>query len=392
MQLGMKNKLYPTSRDKALLSAHFGCARKVYNVFLEKTWAQYEETGKTPSYYDMGVQLTQLKHEDEYQYLNDVPAVALRSALYDLSRAFTNLMQGRARAPKHRSRFDRQHVRYEAADIQDGWVRIPKIGWIRFRGESDGREWNSKEIVVSLDVDGTYWMSYRYDVELPHQDEPTESTTIGIDLGIKDMVATSDGRKINPDDIIPNFTALDQRLESRVRKYQRKMARQIKGSRRRARTKQLLARAYSRLARFRRYVLHLMSALLTKTHIVIEDLHVKGMFKLRSLAPKLQRLGLGEFLRQLKYKAPLNGKHCLEVSRWFPSSKLCWDCGSINHALTLADRQWTCSCGAVHDRDYNAASNIKWEGLRQRAEDLLVLAVTQPNTGRGRKTCSVAAG
>ena len=121
--------------------------------------------------------------------------------------------------------------------------------------------------------------------------------------------------------MIPNFTALDQRLESKVKRYQRKMARQVKGSRRRNRTRRLLARAYSRLARFRRYVMHLMSAMLTKTHIVVEDLHVKGMMKLRSLAPKLQRLGLGEFLRQLRYKAPLNGKHCLTVSRWFPRLK-----------------------------------------------------------------------
>ena len=315
----------------------------------------------------------------------------MRSALYDLSRAFTNLKQGRALAPNHRSRFDRQHVRYEGADVQNGWVRVPRVGWIRFRGEDDGSLWNGKEVAVSLDTDGTYWMSYRYDVEVPPQSEPTSEDTIGIDLGVKDMVVTSNGRKINPENIIPSFTALDHRLESRVKRYQRKMARQVEGSNRHKRTRRLLARAYSRLARFRRYVLHILSAMLSKTHIVVEDLHIKGMFKLRSLAPKLQRLGLGEFLRQLRYKAPLNGKHCLEVSRWFPSSKLCWDCGSLNHDLVLADREWTCSCGTVHDRDWNAASNIKHEGLRQRAEDLLVLAVGL-KPGRGHKTCSIAAG
>ena len=371
MQLSMKNKLYPTSHERQALSRHFGCARKVWNLILPWCWDVYEETGKTPSHFEMCKRLTALKQEREY--LQEASTTALQHTLGNLAKAFAGLKAGRTRKPKFKSRFNRQSLGYpQKCKIQNNHVRIPKIGWIRFRGESDGSEWNGKTVTVSLDTDGTYWMSYNYEVELPPKTEPTDQDTIGIDLGIKDFVVTSDGRKINPEDAVHHFSATDHRLESRVRKYQRKMARQVKGSRRRRRTMKLLARAYSKLARFRRYMLHILSATLTKTHVVVENLHIKGMFRLRNLSPKLQRLGLGEFLRQLRYKAPLNGKYCLEVGRWFPSSKLCWDCGSINHDLTLADREWTCLCGAVHDRDWNAASNVKHEGLRMWAEQQLM--------------------
>ena len=361
------------------MSMHFGCSRKVWNVFLDKCWQQYNETGKTPSHFDMCPMLTTLKQERQYRYLYEVSTNALQHTLGNLAKAFQNLKAGRARAPKYKSRFYRQSIGYpQGCKFEDGYVYLPKIGWIKFRGNTDGTEYNGKTVTVSLDRDGTYWVSFNYHPTPKKMKAISESNTLGLDMGVKDMVTKSTGMKVNADDVIEGFTIQDRLLESKVKKCQRKMARQQKGSRRRKRTRLLLAKAHSKLRRHRNYLLHIMShGWYRKYHLCIEDLNVKGMKGLRSLAPKLHRIGLGEFRRQLEYKAPLMGRRCIVIDRWFPSSKMCGSCGALNQNLTLSDRKWTCDCGAVHDRDVNAALNIKNEGLRMiRAEGMPVLGTT----------------
>ena len=374
--LAKKCRLYPTKQDRHLLSQHFGCSRKVWNVFLDKCWEQYSETGKTPSHFDMCSMLTESKQEDGYEFLNTAQASSLQHTLGNLARAFQNLKAGRARQPKYKSRFKRQSIGYpQGCKFEDGYVYLPKIGWIRFRGNTDGTEYNGKTVTVSFDRDGTYWVSFNYHPIQQKMNAVTESNTLGLDMGVKDMITKSTGMKVNADDVIQGFSIQDQRLECKVKRYQRKMSRQRKGSRRRKRTRLLLARAYSKLRRHRNFLLHIMShGWYRKYHLAIEDLNVKGMKGLRSIAAKLQKIGLGEFRRQLEYKAPLMGRRCIVIDRWFPSSKMCGNCGNLNKELTLADRTWTCDCGTTHDRDVNAALNIKNEGLRIiRAEGMLAL-------------------
>ena len=167
----------------------------------------------------MNRELTAIKQE--HPYLKEAFGQSLCHTLGNLAKAFTNLKAGRARAPKFKSRFSRQSIGYpQGCKMDNGRVYLPKAGWIRFRGQSDGSNWNGKTVTVSLDTDGSYWMSYNYEVQCPKPKPVLRKNTLGLDLGIKDMVATSHGRKLNPDDIIPNFTAHDQRLESRVEHYQ----------------------------------------------------------------------------------------------------------------------------------------------------------------------------
>ena len=203
-----------------------------------------------------------------------------------------------------------------------------------------------------------------------------ESELLGIDLGIKDLAVTSEGVKINPDDVLPYFTVRDQQLESRVRRLQRLVARRRKGSKRRGKARLLLAKAYGAQRRLRHYLRHLLtSELLKKWHLVVEDLNVSGMIRNRKLSRHIQRLGWGEISRCWDYKSGLYGRRVIKVDRWFPSSRLCSVCGVKNETLTLADRLWTCECGVEHDRDPNSAVNLKVEGVRiLRAEGVPVLA------------------
>ena len=378
-KIARKCRLYPTSDQQRQLAAVFGCCRKVYNLFIDLAWEENREASRVPSHFDMNKKLTEIKRQEEYQYLREVPTQALQGSLKNLRSAFDRYFNKKLKTgpPQYKSRFKRQSASYpQHCRVSEKRVWIPKIGWIRYRGDTNRRDHDGKTVTVSLDTDGRYYASFNTEVQEIPVVQIKASEVLGLDLGIKDLAVTSEGIKINPDDVLPYFTARDQQLESRVRRLQKRLAKGKKGSKRRGRVRLALAKAYGAQRRLRHYLRHLLtSELLKKWYLVIEDLNVSGMLRNRKLSRHIQRLGWGEIRRCWEYKAALFGRRVIKADRWFPSSKLCSACGVKNEDLTLSDRLWTCECGAKHDRDPNSAVSLKVEGLRiLRAEGVPVLA------------------
>ena len=362
MRLAHKFRLYPTPFQQTQLSNQFGANRWIYNYFIDYSWKQYEETGKTPSHISMCYELPKLKQE--HPWLKEAQAQSFQNTLKNLHSAFTRVKKKQGGPPNYKSRFNRQSVGYpQGSKIDGNRIYLPKIGWVRFRGLSDNAEYKGGTITVSLDRDNRYYASFSY--ELHTNETQNTDDLLGLDMGIKDLITTSKGEKINGNDIIENYDIQEQLLELKVKGYQKTLSRRTKGSNRREKTRLRLARSTSKLKRFRLDMIHKLTHQLIEDNegLAIEDLHVKGMKANKKLGPSIHKLGWGEFRRQLEYKSELHGKEIIIIDRWFPSSKTCSSCGVVNEELTLGDREWTCSeCGVMHDRDINAAINIKERG------------------------------
>jgi putative transposase len=217
---------------------------------------------------------------------------------------------------------------------------------------------NPTMVVVSREPDGRWFVTFAADVDAPEPVPPT-GETVGVDLGLKDFAVTSDG------DRIPHPKHM-QRHESRLKRYQRMMARKQKGSANRAKARRKVARQYARVTDARRDFLHKTSTDLVRRYdvIAVEDLNVSGMVKNRSLARAISCTGWAEFRSMLEHKAAVAGRRFVVIDRWYPSSKTCSACGHLLARLDLGTRHWQCpTCGTRHDRDINAAKNIRAAGL-----------------------------
>jgi putative transposase len=320
----------------------------------------YEATGESIGLEQLSDELTALKRQPETAWLREADSQALQQALKDLHRAFVNFFEKRARYPRFKSR-KRDPLRFRIP--QRVKVSVPKVGWVRIRQSREVTE-TTRSATFRRQADGHWYVSLVVEFEMPDAALPTPdpAKVIGIDLGLKDFVVTSDGGRIPP----PRFYRRGQR---RLRRAQRVLSRRKPGSNRRAKAKATVARTHQRIADRRADFLHKLSTDLIRKHdgICIEDLSLAGLARTK-LAVGFADASLGEFGRQLSYKAEWNRKHLAVIGRFFPSSRLCRVCGAINETLALADRQWVCDCGAVHDRDLNAAVNIRDEGLRTVAE------------------------
>ena len=377
MKLAHKFRLYPTKTQQEKLSQHFGANRWIYNYFIEYSWNQYKETKRTPSHFDMNNILPKLKQENVW--LKEVQAQSLQNTLKNLRSAFVRVMRKQGGPPKYKSRFNRQSVGYpQNCKIENSKIYIPKIGWIKFRGLPEHAEYNTRTVTVSLNKDGKYYASFGYEKNT-HKQKQTNNI-VGIDLGINTLVTTSDGEKIDGKDIVNNYDIQEQQLELKIKELNKKLSRQQKGSNRRRKTREKLAETYAKLARLRNDMLHKLTNKTIKKYdvISIEDLHVRGMLKHKKLASKIHKANWGEFRRQLTYKTELYGKTIIVIDRFYPSSKTCSDCGHIYKELKLGEEEWTCNeCGVVHDRDINAALNIRERGRLGR--------LTSINIARGEK-------
>lgn len=349
--------MYPTGAQAAKLAVQFGCARFVWNHGLEASQTAYRETGKGLGYHALSTALPKLKQEMEW--LKDADAQVLQQSLQNLAAAYEGFFAKRARYPRFKSKRGRQSIRYPQRVKLDGnRIYLPKVGWVRcvVHREIVGR---IKSVTVSRNPSGRFHASILTEDDRPMSAVSTDGKAIGIDLGLTDFAVTSDGSKFSN----PRHLA---RAEKNLKRKQRKLSRKVKGSRGRAKACRLLARAHERVADARKDYLHKLSRRIVNENqvIVVESLNVQGMARNRSLAKAISDVGWGEFTRQLAYKAEREGKAFVRVDRWYPSSKACSECGAIRDSLPLGVRRWECSCGAVHDRDINAARNIRAEGLR----------------------------
>ena len=362
-----KYRIYPTDEQKVLFAKTFGCCRFVYNWALNMKITAYKERKETLG----NVYLTNLMKKElkaEHEWLTEVNSQSLQSALRNLDTAYTNFFRNTKAVgfPRYKSRKDRQSFlcpQHCRVDFSKNTITIPKAKDIpavlhrKFRGIV-------KTVTISMTSSGRYFASVLVDTDI--QEKPKSAvkndTTIGIDLGIKTLAVCSDGRTFdNPKNLRKSL--------NRLALLQKRLSRRQKGSSNRNKARIKVARLQERISNQRKDTLHKITYTLTHDSqvrtICMEDLHVKGMTRNHHLAQSVADASFGMFLTMLEYKCKWYGVNFVKIDRFAPSSKTCGKCGYVYKGLKLSVRSWTCpNCGMVHDRDYNAACNIKEFGLK----------------------------
>ena len=358
-----KYKINPNQQQEELLQKFFGCCRFIYNWGLNKKTSAFKEHGEKVSYVELARELTTLKQQEDYQWLKEAPNESLQQSLRCLDNAFTAFFRKKAKYPrfksKKRTKDSAKFISSVHFDFENWQVKLPKLGWIKLCMNKTFDQSTCKQgtCTVSRDHCGTYWCVVTVDDLQPKvaKTKPLKETAVGIDLGIKDYAILSDGTKFS------NPKHLEQ-AKRKLARLQRGFARTKKGSKNHEKARIKVAKCYRSISNKRNDFLHKLSTYLVNNYdtVCLEDLNVKGMEQNHHLARAIQGAAWGEFVRQLEYKGEWYGKNVLFIGRFEPSSKLCHKCGYINKDLKLSDREWICPvCGEHHDRDVNAAINIR---------------------------------
>ena len=359
-----KYRIFPNEEQQNLLANIFGQVRFVYNLGLETKISAYAGNKVNLNCFDLINQIIELKKTD-CAWLKESPSQALQASLRNLDNAYTNFFRGKG-FPKFKNKHGRQSFSLPqgvSLSEDNKQIFIPKLKWVgidlhrQFKGEI-------KTVTVSKTVTNKYFVSILVDTkqELPIKKQISEPTSVGLDLGIKDFVITSDGKKFENKDFFKS-------AQTQLRVAQRSLSRKTKGSSHYKKQKMIVALLHEKIRNQRQDYLHKISKYLVDNYdtICLEDLAVSNMVKNHCLARAISDMGWSEFRNMLEYKAEWQGKNISVIGRFDPSSKTCSCCGKINKELKLSDREWICPhCGAKHDRDVNAAKNIKTFGLRNK--------------------------
>jgi putative transposase len=368
-----KYRLYPTVEQKEILAQHFGNVRWFYNYALNLSEQTYKRTGKGLSRNAIQSLLPSLKKE--YDWLGLCYSQCLQVVALNLSTAYKNFFEKRGGYPRYKSKHGKQSITYpQKVKVVDDYLKFPgKVGKIycRFTRSLIG---TIKTVTVSKTTSDEYFASILIDDgnDLPLQS--TEGKAVGIDVGITDIAVSSDGEKFS------NPKWMSKHEHNRIRK-ERKLARKQRGSNRRNKARLLVSKIHNHIANCRSDFLQKLSRRLVDENqvICVENLNVKAMTKNRKLSKAISQVGWGMLCTMLKYKAEWSGKTYIEIDRFFPSSKTCSHCYYKQKELPLNIRSWQCSkCETIHDRDINAAINIRDEGLR-------ILSVGSIDTAHGER-------
>jgi putative transposase len=362
VQLRYAYRLNPTPGQRIALAKAFGCARVVFNNAIAARRAAHAAGAPYPTDAELSRALTAAKRTPERAWLAEVPAVVLQQALADANSAYRNFfasLSGKRNgrklgAPRFRSRKDRaQSIRFTRAArfrVTDaGRLRLPGIGDVPVRWSRD-LPGDPSSVTVTVDATGRYHASFV--VEVPDQPLPPNGREMGIDLGLAHFAVLSDGRKIDN----PRY---GRKAAAKLRRAQKELARRQRGSANRAKSRRKVARCHARVGDTRRDWLHKLSTTIIRENqaVYVEDLAVSGLARTR-LARSVHDAGWSTFVAMLEYKAARHGRMFAKVDRWFPSTRSCSACGAMDETKPLHVREWVCPCGAVHDRDVNAALNI----------------------------------
>lgn len=370
MYKAYKFRLYPNNNQKILINKTFGCTRFIYNHFLNKCKEE-----KFIKAYDMCKELKELVLD--YPFLKEVDSMALRCSIFNLEDSYKNYFSKRSAYPSFKNKFNKQSYRTNCItsvyknkkysnikiDIKEKMIKVPKLGLVKIRGYRNLNELTDRIINITIEKEKTnkYYVSVitQKEEEIPKKITPT--SIVGIDLGIKDLVVTSDGEKY------PNPKEINKR-EKRLKRMQRKLCRQVKGSNNYNKTKEKIARIHSKIKNSRKHNIITIANKIVKEHdiIVSEKLNVKKMSSNHKLAKNILDAGFNKICELLKWKSKLLGKYYYQVDTYYPSSKICSHCDNKTEITNdLKVRMWECeNCGNTNDRDINASINIMFEGIK----------------------------
>ena len=367
MLKAIKIRIYPSQEEIGYINRQLGCCRFVYNNCLAYKKDNYEKEKKSISSSETIKHIVTLKNN--YVFLKDVHSKVLQQSVRDLNQAYDSFFKLHKGYPKFKSKHNnKQSCRFpKDAIIGINGNRISLIKTLKdilFKCSRKDEKYLNKNqdkissITLTKLPSNQFYLSVL--IDKPNEIRPANNNAVGIDLGIKDFVITSDGEVFNN----PHFK---KSQSDKIKRLQRQLSRKQKGSNNRNKARIRLTKAYKKINDKKQYYLHQVSNTLINENQVIcmEDLNVKGMLRNHKLAESIQEMDFGEFKRILEYKANWYNRKIVYVDRFYPSSKTCHNCGYINKDLKLSDRQWVCpQCGEVIERDYNAALNILEEGLR----------------------------
>ena len=358
MILSHKISIYPNREQEQFLKKSCGVARFAYNWGVAEWSRQYENGGK-PNYLKLKKQFNGIK-QTEFPFVYEVSKCCAETAFTNLGKAYKNFFEKRSKYPKFKKKgihdsFGLDNLNFH---VEGKHIKLAKMSPMRMAEHLrfDGKIMSG---TVSRVADKWY-ISIAVEIQ---RDLTLQKTGkyVGVDLGVKDIAITSDGCKFaNPRWI--------QKSEKKLKRLQRELARRHRASKRRERTRLRLARQHDRVANQRKDWLHKITTYLVRNNdvIALEDLNVRGMTKNHSLAKAIANASFGEFNRQIEYKAQMYGKQIYRVDRFFPSSKACSNCGCVQEKMPLHVREWTCpDCGAHHDRDINAATNLLRQAMSE---------------------------
>lgn len=373
MLRAIKIRLYPNTTHATQINKLLGCYRVVYNQCLSRKIKSYEENKISENQTTLGHFIHhELLKDDNFSWLREQNTKVLKQSIIDLLDAYKRFFKGLNNFPKFKSKKDNtQSCRFEIGAISkrnnytDYKLSLANIKNIKFKCNKKYAEYlqknklNIKSATLKKLPCGEYYLSILVDGDLTHKVKETNNT-VGIDLGIKDFVITSEY------EVFDNLH-FKKNEKNKLIRLQKQLSRKKTGSNNRNKARIKLAKAYKKINDKKQYYLHRVSNTLIDENqvICIEDLNVSGMLRNHCLAESIQEMNFGEFRRMLEYKANWYGRKIVFVDRFYPSSKTCNHCGYINKTLKLSDRQWICpDCGEIIERDYNAALNIRDEGIR----------------------------
>lgn len=373
MLRAIKIRLYPNSTQATQIEKLLGCYRFVYNQCLNRKIKSYDENKVSENRKTLGYFIHhELLKDDKISWLREQNTKVLKQAVIDMLNAYKNFFEQHNGYPKFKSKKDnKQSCRFELGAISrrniytDYKLSLANIKNVKFRCSKKYAEYlqknrdNIRQATLTKLPCGEYYLSILVDGDLTHNVKESHRT-VGIDLGVKDFVVTSDG------EVFDNICFKKNELKKLIR-LQKQLSRKQDGSNNRNKARVKLAKAYKKINDKKQYYLHQVSNYLIDENQIIcmEDLNVKGMLRNHKLAKSIQEMNFGEFRKILEYKTRWYGRKIVLVDRFYPSSKTCNQCGCVNKSLKLSERVWVCpNCATVVKRDYNAALNIRDKGLR----------------------------
>lgn len=368
-----KIRIYPNKEQEKSINKTVGSARFVYNYFLDYRINLYKTSKESSNFNKDCLKLTNIK--SEYTWLKDVDKFALQNSLKDLDQSYKNFFNSKFGFPKFKSKKKSKYsyrttwmktgIDKKTGEIKgnielfENYIKLPKLKNVKCKHSFNFLNVSKiNNCTISKSKSGKYFASVSCEILV--NDKTKTNKEVGIDLGIKDLAILSDGT------IIPNHKFL-YKYEKQLVKQQRKFSKMQNGSNNKEKQRIKIAKTYEKITNCKIDLMHKLTSQLVESQdlIAIEDLNIKGMMKNKKLSKAIANVSLYEIRRQLEYKCNWYGKQLVVINRWFPSSKLCSNCGNKKEELSLSDRIYTCeSCGILIDRDYNASLNILNEGKR----------------------------